>query len=363
MKILYKTFNRLNLDETMVELPISELERKRIKQQVCNKLPNKPVYKVNRGYTIAVICTLFLVGNIIIAVLNPSFAGNIPIWGDVFSWFSDNDSENKQEVEEAIMPIHLSDSSIGIDLTVTNALYDGERIMVAYHVKSKQDLGEHLNFSFLSIDDNDNIGFQSSSLAMLNKVRAFEYEGIETMSISHSEPTETVQVTIEGDQIRGYSWDAYGENAYRSVEEGMYKGSWTISFELEKVDNQPIVYNQEVVNHDLITIQLEEMIVSPFSSYIVLNHQLDRSSLRDDPFFTDAIVNYEVVDSEGNVYYPNSNQTGYLYAKTTIITPIFPEEVRYIEVKPIMTLFYIDEDWENDWKEMEFEPFRIDLKQ
>ncbi|MBM7542699.1 DUF4179 domain-containing protein [Amphibacillus cookii] len=350
---LYKIFNDLKLDDPLQEQTISESEVKRIKHHVFNQLPDKQ--NNNKLYLVALITTLVIASNIIFALINPTVARNIPIVGDMFSWFSSDDIELMGDRADYLTAIDLTDSSNGITVTVTDALYDGERISVAYDIRTDRDLGEYLYVDFLEVEGNKEL--ISSYPSFVRKVADNQYTGLETVELAIEDPADSIQVWVRGQEI---SWSKQVEDDKRDVkEQETIEGNWSIAFNLDLIDNEKIEINQQVVNDEFIDIQFNDMILTPISSYFSFSHAIHLARLREQLDFHDFYVNYQIIDDLGNIYYPNHHQEGHVYANTTVTMPVFAEDIEYIEVKPILHISYYEENWDYSWDELELESFRI----
>ncbi|WP_017473081.1 DUF4179 domain-containing protein [Amphibacillus jilinensis] len=354
---LYKVFNDLKLDDQFQKQTISESEAKRIKYHVLNQLSNKK--NNNKLYLVALITTLFIASNIIFALVNPTVARNIPIVGDVFSWFASDDIELIGDRVDYLTAIDLTDSSNGITVTVTDALYDGERISVAYDIKTDRDLGEYLYVNFLEVEGNKDL--LSYSPSFVHKVADNQYVGLETVELAIEDPADSIQVWVRGQEI---SWLKAVETDMHDVKElETIEGNWSLSFRLGLIDNEKIEINQQVVNDEFIDIQFKDMIMTPISSYFSFSHTINLTRLREQIDFHDFYVNYQVIDDLGNSYYPSHHQEGHVYANMTVTTAAFPEDIDYVEVEPILHVSYYEENWDYSWKEIELESFRIYIKQ
>lgn len=88
--------------------------------------------------------TFLIASSITIGFSFPTFASNIPIVGNVFELFYDDEEYIFEKYDEFSSKLGITQESNGVEVTLTDAVYDGENITVAYTLKSNQNLGKGL---------------------------------------------------------------------------------------------------------------------------------------------------------------------------------------------------------------------------
>lgn len=74
----------------------------------------------------------------------PAHAGSIPIVKNIFQFIDGDRSFLYENYKEFSTAIELSEMSKGVEITINDALYDGETIFITYSLKSKKKLGDQL---------------------------------------------------------------------------------------------------------------------------------------------------------------------------------------------------------------------------
>ena len=95
---------------------------------------------ISRNFSVA--AALLVASSITLSFAFPTIAAKLPIMGDIFGLFSNDEEYVFEKYNTYSTDIGITKESNGISLTLTDAVYDGENITIAYTLKSEHDLGD-----------------------------------------------------------------------------------------------------------------------------------------------------------------------------------------------------------------------------
>ena len=136
MKKLYKQFNDLNLDINIEPMEVSTLEKERVKRNVMI------VKRKGISLKILLLRLLFYCIQYDTWLYVSYIFANLPFIGSIFELFIDDERYVFNNYDQYSTSVGVSQESNEVEVTVTDAVYDGENITIAYTIKSEKDLGE-----------------------------------------------------------------------------------------------------------------------------------------------------------------------------------------------------------------------------
>ena len=292
MKKVYKQFNELNIETELEPMEVNELEMTRIKQRVLKKRKRKQAPKI-----VGAAAAIFLAGNITAGMAFPAYAEKIPFLASVFERFNDEDKYVFGDYEEFATDMGVTKESNGISITVTDAVYDGENITIAYTMKSEKELGTRpsLDGQFIIEELKErykNGGYSTNYLA--EKVGEHEYAGLFVYQLVKGSKPEEVHINWNGHTVRDFN------NVSTA-----YNGDWDFHFHLKKLESKTkkLADAGLLLQKDGIEIDMSKMVTTPVSTTLYLTERVLQDEFQ--PPIDDwhgIEVEYKVVDNLGNEY-------------------------------------------------------------
>ena len=234
--------------------------------------------------------------------LSPALAqslSHIPIIGPIYAQFDDLAAE-KIEQNELATVIEKQDTHDGLSMNVKEAVYDGGRLVVTIEYKgdnSKLDLGNEGNqgYRYITINGSEpSVAIGSSTSDDVNS-----------------------NTIIESHQYTLANYDEYGDSITVAVHgENLFgrKGTWDVSFPLEKVEDKIQTFTPHAKSQTedrIYTLSVDQVSFLPLSTRIDLT--LDYPAEMDEndtwPSFP-----YVVTDDQGHVYKDLKLQYGHVDA-------------------------------------------------
>lgn len=144
MKDLYELLNEIDIDENEIEeTPVTKEEIKYIKKSVKKQINLKRKWR--KSSIAAAVCCAAIGGTLAIGVINPTYALNIPIIGDIFRYLDNQRTGIYNQYKENATQINATKESNGISITMKDAIFDGQTIYYTYEITTDKDLGENLS--------------------------------------------------------------------------------------------------------------------------------------------------------------------------------------------------------------------------
>jgi hypothetical protein len=292
MKKVYKQFNRLRIETELEPMEVNELEMARIKQRVLKKRKRKQIPKI-AGAAAGIILAV----NITAGMAFPAYAEKIPFLASVFERFNDDNKYVFKGYEEFATDIGVTKESNGISITVTDAVYDGENVTIAYTMKSEKELGTRpgLEGSFIIEELEkryENGGYSTRHLA--EKVSEHEYAGLFVYQLVKGSKPEEVHARWNGESVIDFDY-VYTQ----------YKGDWDFQFHLKKLESKTTKLADEglLLREDGFEVNMSKMVTTPVSTTLYITERVLQDQFEapiDDWHGID--VEYKVVDNLGNEY-------------------------------------------------------------
>ncbi|MDA2153792.1 DUF4179 domain-containing protein [Bacillus cereus group sp. Bc253] len=288
MKDIYELLNDIDIDEKeLKEIEASEIEKEKVKRNVKQSIHTK---KKMRSWKKGVAAASILVG-VSVAMLGigfPTYAGGLPIVGDIFRFLDNGRTGLYENYKEFSTELNMTRESNGVKVTINDAVFDGRTITITYSIESDKDLGEK-PFPFGSPQV---MGFNGGGgSSNVTKVGEGKYVGMTTMSGHGSERLDVANVW----------WDI--EAIELDYEGNVIKGNWNFAISLKAMDSKEVKVNG-VSENELIKVNIDKMEVTPMS-FIVFFNQEESKVLRS--IWDSADVELEIKDDLGNKYAGEGN--------------------------------------------------------
>ncbi|MEO4053136.1 DUF4179 domain-containing protein [Solibacillus sp. CAU 1738] len=279
MNDIYKLLNDLEIDiKKFEEMEVSEFDRAKVKKELLNKIHSTKQKKwKNTVKAASLAVSLFTFG-----IFGLSFTTNaeeIPILGNIFKYF--NNDGLYIDYKENSNPINEVAESNGIKVTVNDAVYDGEKLMVTYTVETEKYLGDTLHINGIPLIENEGNGTHE-----IFRIDENKYVGKATTS------SKEKHSTIDVDWKLDYIIPDLTKDRER------IKGDWKFNFQVKKADITVQKINQDK-EMDGISVNIENLTITPTSFLINYKQVVSKEIIKD---WDMADVDIEVKDNFGNIY-------------------------------------------------------------
>ncbi|ADK04415.1 TPA: DUF4179 domain-containing protein [Bacillus anthracis] len=288
MKDIYELLNDIDIDEKeLKEIETSEIEKEKVKRNLKQSIRTK---KKMRSWKKGVAAASILVG-VSVAMLGigfPTYAGGLPIVGDIFRFLDNGRTGLYENYKEFSTELNMTRESNGVKVTINDAVFDGRTITITYSIESDKDLGEKPNiFGYPQV-----MGFNGGGgSSQVTKVGEKKYVGMTTMSGNSSKRLDVANVWWNMEEI---------ELDYKG---NSIKGNWNFALSLKAMESKEVKVNG-VSENELIKVNIDKMEVTPMS-FIVFFNQEESKVLRS--IWDSADVELEIKDDLGNKYAGEGN--------------------------------------------------------
>lgn len=321
MKNIYKRFSELNIDPEIDPMPVNEAEKERVKNLRRKTKSNQPF--IRNTFVAAAVLSLSVVT---FSISFPALAAQVPILGSIFSLFQE-ESQLVSDYGEYTTAIGMTKEDSGVEITITDAIYDGESVSISFTMESDRDLGENpILQGGLSIEEYEG---HTPGNYMIEKVSDNQYAGVFiTYLMTGSKPKDTIHVNWKGREL------TIVEDLANYIE-----GDWEFDFELESLESETIQLSNLNVTDQGITITVTKMTTTPVSNTIYLSNSTAQE-LKDKCDFVS--LDFKVVDNLGNEYDVLNNggfgNNAYNMSRR-IMTPVFDPEATSIIITPVASAY------------------------
>ncbi|WP_019156393.1 DUF4179 domain-containing protein [Robertmurraya massiliosenegalensis] len=294
---------------------------------------------------------LFLTTVITLGFSFPSFAEKLPVIGNIFKLFEDNDREYIfEEYDSYTTKLDITEESNGVRITLTEAVYDGENITIAYMIDSEHDLGEE---PIIESDPNyfKELHGQTSGTQLTKKLDEHKYAGIYTVNILNGNRPDSINFTLEGISIFSL------EDRKNQTE-----GNWSFNFTLDKVESDIQKFENRVTKGEGMEVELKNMTTTPISTSFYFNQSVDRKVWREEKLSA-VFFDYELSDNLGNVYtmVTNGSFGSDIKKSGRAITTEIAEDATAIFITPTVTSYKETSKGENGVElELAKPPFKLE---
>lgn len=355
MKKLYQQFNELNIDIEVEPMHVDEVERKRIKNAVLMK--KKKSSLAGKLSTSVILAASVAIISITLNMTNPVLAAKLPIIGNIFELFQ---KENKayvfDEYNEYSTEIGTTKESSGIEITITNAVYDKESVTIAYTMKSEVDLGEKPYLDGPSLIEELDYGYIQGGL-ITEKIGDKEYAGLYITDLMSGVKPEKIHFRWDGNAV-------HSDKLKKPIE-----GDWSFAFTLDALESKERrLKNYHSQDGGMETV-LYKMVSTPISTTFYFTEKVDEhlDQWKEENWET-VMFRYQVKDNLGNEYnvLPNG---GYgdskFYMNSRITTSTIDKKASFLTITPVVEIFRIVNDdgvMELVKEPYPIEPIKLDLK-
>ena len=288
MKDIYELLNDIDIDEKeLEEIEASEIEKEKVKRNVKQSIRTKKKMKTwKKGVAAASI----LVG-VSVAMLGigfPTYAGGLPIVGDIFRFLDNGRTGLYENYKEFSTELNMTRESNGVKVTINDAVFDGRTITITYSIESNKDLGEK-PFIFGSPQV---MGFNGGAgSSNVTKVGERKYVGMTTMSGIENERLDVANVRWNMEAIE------------LDYEGNSIKGNWDFELSIKAKDGKDVKV-KGTSEKEGIKVNIDKMEVTPMS-FIIFYNQEESKALRS--IWDSAYVELEIKDDLGNRYAGQGN--------------------------------------------------------
>lgn len=323
MKKIYKQLSQLKIDPQIEPMEVTESEKNRVKNLVVRRKRKNPFL---RNFVAA--AAIVVLSTLSLSIAFPATASQFPVIGSLFALF-EKESSVVSNYEEISTTVDLVRESNGVEVALTDAVYDGESVMITYTIKSDKDLGENpiLDGQFIIQEYNNKDQFNyMPGRVMVEKISDNEYAGLFiSYLMTNPKPEGTIQVSWLGEEI------IIVEDRANPIQ-----GEWAFELEIDALDKEEIQLANHTVTDQGVQVSIEKMVTTSVSNVLYLTH------LADDEFIAEwehVSLDFNIRDDLGNEYdvLPNA---GYGSSKKSmawrIMTPVFDEAAATITVTPLV---------------------------
>ncbi len=329
MKNIYKHLNDLDIDiEEFEEMEVSAFEKARVKKELLKNIRASKQKKWKKTVTAASLA-LGLIASTLFGLSFTANAEEIPILGNIFKYFN-NDGLSVDYKENANAINGVAESN-GIKVTVNDALYDGEKLIVTYTIETNRYMGETLHIKGIPLIENKGDGTHEVSRIDDNK-----YVGKATTL------TEEKYSSIDVDWKLDYILSDLTTDKERIT------GDWQFSFHLDRA-NITVQNIQQHKEMDDISVTIENVTLTPTSFQINYNQAVSKEVLRE---WDMADVDIEVKDNLGHRYVSNyhggTGKDGVKMTWNKTFQALNPEASKLIIIPKVTLSDYDGVDYDTD---------------
>ena len=309
MKDIFDLLDTIQIEESQIdEKSVSEIERKRVKRSVMKSMKKKRYMK--NGLVAVAVCGLVICGVGGIGVINPAYASDIPIVGDIFRFLDRSENSTYDKYKEYSHEVNYTKESNGIEITIKDTVFDGKTIYYTYEIKSDKDLsdspflGSAKNGAVISIKDYAG-GLAGGDLC--ERVNGNTYVGMGEFTID--EERDKINFDLNFDNILFYDGD----------KEDIIEGYWDFSeISLEAIDSiKQIVDIYSEKNG--VKVSIDSISKTPISFNIMYSQSLNDELSKNWSGLDTSLV---VKDDLGNIY-DSTSASGYRYGDIIKFTATF----------------------------------------
>ncbi|MGE6599807.1 DUF4179 domain-containing protein [Bacillus proteolyticus] len=239
-----------------------------------------------RSILVACGLCLSLLGSGFVSTGMAEALSNVPLIGPIYKEFRDIASD-KIEHDQLTTVIDKQDSKNGVTMTVKEAAYDGNRLIVTVVYTGQKELSmeeEKAGISYITINGQQEVKPASGSTGQddVNSKTIIEHH--EFTFSKYNEYGDNIEIEVHGEDLFGY------------------EGKLKVAFPLEKIKGDVLEFYPEVTTQtvdEVYTLTADKVTFSPLSTRIDLTMDYPAEMDKNDswPWF-----HISVVDDNGHVY-------------------------------------------------------------
>ena len=282
----------MSKDNSRIDIPLQQLM---MREQVAIRAAKRKKLNIRILKPLLTACGLCIVllGS---GFLSPTIAtalANVPYIGAIYAKFGDI-AAKKIEQEHLMTTIDKEDTHGGLTMTVKEAVYDGNRLLVTVTYTGQNGVSlqeEVVGTNTLTVNGEPiDVAMGSTGQDDIGKNTIIEHH---ELTLSNADIYgDKIEVALDGSDLFGY------------------KGNWHVDFTLEKLKEEVITFFPNIksnTNDGLYKLNVAQVSFTPLSTRIDVLVDYPRELDRNDqwPFFE-----FEVTDSEGRLYDRANMQMG-----------------------------------------------------
>ena len=322
MKEIYKRFSALKIDPKIDPMHVEKEEKDKVKSLKLKKRRNR--HFIRNTVVAAALLSLSL---ITFSIAFPAIAAQMPIISSMFSLFQ-GQSQVVNDYAPYTSEIGMTKESNGVKVTVTDAVYDGETVSIAYTMDSNTDLGWHPELNGLFTVKEQGEDAYTPVRYMTERIEGYKYAGVFLAYLMSGEKPETINVEWQGNAIRN-------TKDKRILKEG----EWSFEFELQAIDHETVDLVGIEIEDQGFQVNVDKITNTPVSNVIYLAHDTDQA-LREK--WNYVSLDFKISDNLGNEYdvLPNIGYGVGTHAMTwRIMTQAFDPNATSITITPEAYVF------------------------
>lgn len=287
MKDIYELLNDVSIDDNeFEEMEVTEFEKAKVKSDFKKSIMMKKKRK-SWKWNVAAAAIVLGISATTLGVTFPAYAGNIPIIGDIFRFLDNGKTGLYDNYKEYSSELNMTQISNGIQITINDAVFDGESVAITYSIESDRDLGEDLTiFGSANVKGSD--GMTGSSRII--KIDDYHYVGLDKIT-----PTGVTSNNVD------INWKI--DDLLLIDSEEKVNGNWKFKFSLQATDSQVQLTNQGIEQNG-VTVNIEKVMFTPMSFIVFYNQE---STEQVQSKWHKADVELVVKDDLGNIYSGEGN--------------------------------------------------------
>lgn len=292
MKDIYELLNEVSIDEEeFKEMEVSEFEKAKVKSTLKKSLTIK---KKRNAWKVKVVAAAMVLGLSVttIGVAFPAYAGNLPIIGDVFKFLDIGKTGVYDNYKEFSTEMNMVQESNGIKMTISDAVFDGNTVSVAYSIESDKDLDEEFIWLRGSMFD---IKGASSMIG------SFDFSKVDDRHYVALSQFTPLDFPINSKKAVDINWKI--DSFLLQDPEKLVEGDWEFAFSLKSTDNQVQLSNQSSERNG-VNVTVDKLTITPMSFIVHYNHNV---SERSELVSNDIDLELEIRDDLGKVYVGEGN--------------------------------------------------------
>ncbi|MFC7679003.1 DUF4179 domain-containing protein [Paenibacillus sp. GCM10028914] len=282
---LYKLLNEVELDEKeFTQLEVNDIEKAKFKNQLKQRIVKKKRKRMGRVQAVVVASLVMGISATLIGLAYPAYAGSIPIVRDIFKFIDGDRAGLYENYKQFSTAIGISEKSKGVEITINDAIYDGESIVLTYSIQSERPLGENpfLHDVTSSLKDANGMTWGSET----TKVDDHNYVGMLTIGNFGQDVGDTAHLVWDINSIVVEETDT------------RIKGNWRFAVSVDATEQ----HSQQVhksLEEDGIKVSIEQITETPMSVIVYARQQIEQKVLEK---WDHIDLDFTMTDDVGNVY-------------------------------------------------------------
>lgn len=349
-KYLQEIFEQIEIPDEDIRKSI----RKGIQKAAVKDKKKNPLFR-----NLSVAAILFVTTVFTLSFAFPSFAEKLPIIENIFELFEKNEKEYIfEDYNRYATELGITKESNGVSMTLTEAVYDGENITVAFTINSEHDLGEKpfIEWEMAETDSSLIVGGRQ----ITRRLGKNEYVGLLIFDLQRGTHSDTIQLKWEGNRIGYFDLEQDPLNMINPI-----VGRWSFKLTLDNIGSQKQGFAGLVSKGEGMETRLTEITTTPISTSLYFTEKVDDKYKEEN--WEALLFDYEVSDNLGNKYTVVSNgakgNSEYVMHGRVTTTKI-DKEASSITITPTVSILKEKDEQDHDSSGIELEllkaPFKLE---